>query len=248
MSHFAENLGKLPQERPHRNGKGYGGGGNRRGGGRRPRNTEVFEPPKKPCDLRVVIDTSKDTLKTQLKESDLLYIPNLFPEHEPGEIFRMITEEISRFDVKKEWHEASHEIADDRAGVNWKNECPTFQMAVDRIEQYFNMDIKATRLNFYRPNGKDWKPLHHDAAAIKRDKARTQNFTVAISFGDTRSAFFEKTGSRTTIELPCPDNSAYCFSAKANKEWKHGILPAKEEETNGRISIIAWGWVAQDCA
>ena len=35
------------------------------------------------------------------------------------------------------------------------------------------------------------QPFHHDAAAMKPDKARTQNFTVAVSFGCERDAAFE---------------------------------------------------------
>jgi hypothetical protein len=41
------------------------------------------------------------------------------------------------------------------------------------------MDIKATRFNWYR-NSDHWKPFHHDAAAVKPEKALTQNFTVAV--------------------------------------------------------------------
>ena len=40
-------------------------------------------------------------------------------------------------------------------------------------------------------DSKEWKPFHHDAAAVKADKARTQNFTVAVSFGLERDAAFE---------------------------------------------------------
>lgn len=32
------------------------------------------------------------------------------------------------------------------------------------------MEIEATRLNIYYDT-KDYKPLHHDAAALKKDKA-----------------------------------------------------------------------------
>ncbi len=29
-----------------------------------------------------------------------------------------------------------------------KSECPTFHMIVDKLADYFNMDVKATRLNW----------------------------------------------------------------------------------------------------
>ena len=44
------------------------------------------------------------------------------------------------------WHGDSHFIADDKR--NWKEHCPTFTMILDRIRHYFDMDIKATRLNW----------------------------------------------------------------------------------------------------
>jgi hypothetical protein len=66
-------------------------------------------------------------------------------------------------------------IADDKKG--WKKKCPTFNMIVDRIRDYFNIDIKATRFNWYK-DSLHWKPYHHDAAAVKPDKAKTQNVTI----------------------------------------------------------------------
>ena len=39
---------------------------------------------------------------------------------------------------------------------------------------YFDMDIQATRFNWYRDSS-DWKPYHHDAAAMKAHMATKQN-------------------------------------------------------------------------
>ena len=44
------------------------------------------------------------------------------------------------------WHGDSHVIADDKR--KWKKECPTFHMVVEKIADYFHMDVKATRLNW----------------------------------------------------------------------------------------------------
>ena len=33
-----------------------------------------------------------------------------------------------------------------------------------QMDKYFDVDVYATRLNFYR-NGSDWKPYHHDSHA-----------------------------------------------------------------------------------
>ena len=40
---------------------------------------------------------------------------------------------------------------------------------IKKISDYFEMDIKATRLNHYNDSN-EWKPFHHDAAAVKKDK------------------------------------------------------------------------------
>ena len=67
--------------------------------------------------------------------------------------------------------------------VEWsrhlKHENPTFsstfQEAVSRMAAYFDVEVFATRLNFYR-DGADWKPFHHDSHAyghggVKEDLA-----------------------------------------------------------------------------
>ena len=42
-------------------------------------------------------------------------------------------------------------------------------MVLEKIVDFFKMDVKATRFNWYRDSN-DWKPYHHDAAAVKPDK------------------------------------------------------------------------------
>ena len=44
----------------------------------------------------------------------------------------------------KLWHGDSHVIADDKR--NWKQLCPTFTYVVDKMRDYFDMDIKVTRI------------------------------------------------------------------------------------------------------
>ena len=72
--------------------------------------------------------------------------------------------------------------------INWdgKGGCPTFKMVIDKVKDYFGVDVKATRFNLYEDSSQ-WKPFHHDAAAVKPDKAKTQNITIGISFGLERS-------------------------------------------------------------
>ena len=103
---------------------------------------------------------------------------------------------------------------------------------VDRIAEYFRMDVKATRFNWYRDQ-EEWKPYHHDAAAVKPDKAKTQNCTVAVSFGATRDAAFEHAKTGTTVFFPQANGSAYTFGHDVNVEWRHGI-PQVLEELRGK--------------
>ncbi|KAJ3413105.1 Phosphatidylinositol-4-phosphate 5-kinase [Chytridiales sp. JEL 0842] len=174
----------------------------------RRKNTESFEPMTKPVDMRVALDLGKDKLTTPLTSRDVLLAPNLFTDFKPGEIYRRLVDEIEHCGVPHErlfklWHGDSHTIADDHAP--WKKHSPTFHLVVDRLRQFFNMDIKATRFNLYKSTA-DWKPFHFDAAAVKPEKAATQNFTIAVSFGATRDAAFEDAETKTVIKSTPKDH------------------------------------------
>ena len=106
------------------------------------------------------------------------------------------------------------------------------------------MSVKATRFNYYKDTSQ-WKPFHHDAAAVKPHIAKKQNWTVGVSFGAERDAAFEHVKSNTVISIPQPNGSLYAFGNKVNMDWKHGIpqIHPDKQSNSGRISIIAWGWV-----
>lgn len=209
------------------------------------KNTETFEPMKGPVDMRVVCDTSKDKLSVELTSRDVLLVPNLFSEFEKGELYSRLENEIKTCGVPEEellklWHGDSHFIADDH--TPWKKNAPTFAMVIDRLRSFFGMDIKATRFNWYKDTAQ-WKPFHFDASSVKPEKAKVQNFTVAVSFGATRDASFEHDKTRAVISMPQPDGTIYAFAKDTNCLWRHGILKENEVRNEGRISIIAWGWV-----
>lgn len=144
----------------------------------------------------------------------------------------------------KMWHGDTHYIVDDK--LKWKDSCPTFNKVLERIKAYFNVEIKATRFNYYKDTSQ-WKPYHHDAAALKEDKAKEQNITIAVSFGATRDVAFEHAKRRTKISIPIGDCQAYVFNKDVNIEWRHGILQEKTTRDEGRISIIVWGKKADMC-
>ena len=218
---------------------------------KRVKNTVCFEPMTAPVDMRIVYDLSHTSkFNLELTSRDVLLVPNLFCDHKNGELYSKLVEEIESCGIPEEqllklWHgndkiEGTHLIANDRA--NWKELCPTFNFVIEKIKKYFDIDIQATRLNWYKDTSQ-WKPFHHDAAAVKSDKAKLQNFTVAVSFGATREAAFEHATTKTVVSMPQQDGCIYAFSNSTNVIWRHGILQDIPVKSNGRISIICWGWI-----
>lgn len=218
---------------------------------RRQKNTVCFEPMNQEnVDMRVVIETSKDKLNTKLNDKSVLLVPNMFSDYPNNEIYNKLIEEISNCPVPKEdllklWHgndkiDGTHLIMNDR--TNWKQYSPTFKMVIERIQDYFNMKIEATRLNWYK-NTEQWKPFHHDSAYVNEDKAAKQNFTVAVSFGVERVAAFEHAKTKTVVSFPHKDGEAYCFCKDTNGIWRHGILQEPIIKEEGRFSVICWGKV-----
>uniref|UniRef100_A0A6C0K9B9 C3H1-type domain-containing protein n=1 Tax=viral metagenome TaxID=1070528 RepID=A0A6C0K9B9_9ZZZZ len=203
------------------------------------KNTESFEPSHAPADLlvhfnrRTAIGSNAISISDNVFQADLVYQPlsteiNKVKEADP-EVFKL-------------WHGDTHYIADDKK--QWKMECPTFKRVVSEIAEHFGMEVKATRLNWYA-DGSEWKPYHHDAAAMKPDKAKTQNFTVGVSFGATRDISFQHSGAgKATVNFPLRDGMVYAFGKDVNIKWRHGIPQLPPGECDGpRISIVIWGWV-----
>ena len=212
---------------------------------KRVKNTETFDPISKPVDIRIVYDLGNEKLQTSITSRDVLLVPNLFDDFKHGELYDKIVYELGNCNIDQDklfklWHGDSHLIADDH--LNYKQRCPTFNMVINRITEFFNMDVKATRFNWYKDTSQ-WKPFHHDAAAVKPNKSKTQNFTVGLSFGCTRDAAFEHAQTKTIISIPQPDSCIYAFSKDTNVIWRHGILQDLPIQESGRISIIAWGWI-----
>lgn len=213
------------------------------------KNTESFNPLNRPVDMRIVFDlgTHNGTLTTPIHSRDVVLVPNLFSDFESGELYKRLENEITQCGVPQDkllklWHGDTHYIADDH--THWKRNAPTFSLVIERIRSFFKMNIQATRFNWYKDTSQ-WKPFHRDAAAIKEDKAATQNFTVAVSFGATREAAFEEMKNKVVISIPQPDGCIYCFAKDTNILWMHGILQEKVVREEGRISIICWGSVDQ---
>ena len=154
-------------------------------------------------------------------------------------IIDILNKEINP-EIYKLWHGDNHLIADDSAG--WKKNSPTFNNIIQILSSYFNMTPSATRLNYYK-NGLDWKPYHHDAAALKPEKAKNQNITVGVSFGIKREISFQNAKTLERMDFSLEDGTVYSFGNKVNIDFKHGIPQIKNGENLGeRISIIIWGF------
>ena len=130
--------------------------------------------------------------------------------------------------------------------VNWskhlKHENPdfseTFQRVVDAMADYFDVEVYATRMNFYR-DGTDWKPFHHDSHAYG-GRAQREDFTMGASFGGSRELIFLHEPSGNTFTFPQNNGDVFAFTSEVNKRFKHGVPKAKSNN-DPRFSIIAWG-------
>lgn len=212
---------------------------------KRIKNTETFKPSSK-TDARIIFEhvNGNKTLKNKLTDKDIIVVTNLFSDYLPGEIYNTLIYQLQNCGIDHEtilklWHGDTHLIADDN--IDWKTKTPIFNMIVERIAKYFEMDVQTTRFNLYK-NTEQWKPYHKDAAAIKPEIEKIQNITVAVSFGEERIAAFERdTPDKTVITFPLGDSTIYAFCNETNKLWRHGILQELPPRENSRISIILWG-------
>jgi cold shock CspA family protein len=217
----------------------------------RPKNTENFNPTDKPASMRVV-NSTYDNSNLNLTTRDVVLTPaDLFCKEDDLTIYNSLLKEMEKIpkseNLWKLWHGDTHHIADDH--LNWKKDCPTFNKILDTIQNHFNMNIKATRFNWYK-NPSEWKPFHFDAAAVDPVKSKTQNFTVGVSFGAERDIAFQiashqREKDRAVISFPLKNGQGYAFCKDLNTIWRHGVPQLKIQQECGRISIVAWGWVDQ---
>jgi hypothetical protein len=86
---------------------------------------------------------------------------------------------------------------------------------VDRLAAFFDVEVFASRLNFYR-DGTDWKPFHHDSHAFGSSGLR-EDFTMGASFGDSRSLAFLHQPSGSVFALPQENGDVFAFTSTANR-------------------------------
>ncbi|KAG5486760.1 hypothetical protein LSCM1_08016 [Leishmania martiniquensis] len=121
---------------------------------------------------------------------------------------------------------------------NPKDISQTFNGIIDMLAEYFDVDVYATRLNYYR-DGTQWKPQHHDSHAYGGCALR-EDFTVGVSLGATRSLLFVHEASRREFDFPQMNGDCFAFTGEVNQLFTHGV-PRAHMPTGDRFSIIAWG-------
>jgi hypothetical protein len=223
---------------------------------RHPKNTENFSPSHEPASMNVLVGLPNQNkfYKNIYDSNDVIIVPDFLKEDVANDLYNKLLHEINSSGIEhdklwKLWHGDSHLIADDH--LNWKEKVPTFQYIIETIEKYFTMEVKSTRFNYYKDSN-DWKPYHHDAAAVKPHIAEKQNFTVGVSLGATRDISFEyavgDSKKRAVVSIPLLNCTCYAFGSDVNINWKHGVpqVDPKKAFNEGRISIIAWGKVVEN--
>ena len=200
-------------------------------------NTENYNPSYKPHDMIVKVMLNKNDTNN-ISERDVFLCPNIFTGSYYDVLLNEI-KEIGKDDIFKLWHGDTHYIVDDH--INWKKLCPKFMETINIVKEYFGIEVKATRFNFYE-NSNHFKPYHFDAAAFDEQKAKFQNITIGISFGATREIAFEHAVSKNTVSFPLVNGMVYGFSKQVNIDWRHGIPQVQPYSNQGRISIIIWGY------
>ncbi|RNF26738.1 putative alpha-ketoglutarate-dependent dioxygenase [Trypanosoma conorhini] len=132
-----------------------------------------------------------------------------------------------------------HEIFENPTGIS-----ATFNDVVAMLAEYFDVDVYATRLNYYR-DGQQWKPQHHDSHAYGSHTTATgerlrEDFTVGITLGATRSLLFVHEASGRRFDFPQRNGDCFAFTGEVNTTFTHGV-PRVNALIGDRFSIIAWG-------
>ena len=158
-----------------------------------------------------------------------IYLPNLLCNNNDRKLFNKIINELS--DIKIEEWSKHHKIDN-------PNESKTFNNIIISLSKYFNVNVLATRLNYYTEL--DYKPFHHDSHAYTN--GLKEDITIGLSLGDSRDLSFKHVESEQFFKFPQNNGDVFCFDHLTNKKFQHGISKLKNKNIkNTRISIILWG-------
>ena len=128
---------------------------------------------------------------------------------------------------------SKHQVFDNPTDIS-----QTFNDVIDMLAEYFDLDVYATRLNYYR-DGTQWKPQHHDSHAYG-GRALREDFTVGLTLGAERSLLFVHEASQREFNFPQLNGDCFAFTGEVNQLFTHGV-PRVHTPIGDRFSIIAWG-------
>mmetsp|Transcript_47878 Transcript_47878/g.89175 ORF Transcript_47878/g.89175 Transcript_47878/m.89175 type:complete len:440 (+) Transcript_47878:48-1367(+) len=169
-----------------------------------------------------------------LMEGECIYLPGFFGGgHADLGVMQGLTNDLQNFgrEGMVDW---SKHLKFDNPEFS-----PTFQNVIHQLDQHFDVEILASRLNFYR-DGSDWKPFHHDSHAYGAN-GKKEDFTVGASFGGGRELAFKHPASGHEFTIPQNNGDIFAFTSEVNKRFQHGVPRAKTLNVGPRFSIIAWG-------
>ena len=196
------------------------------------------------------VDAGLSETVSKIVSGNAVYIEGFHCEEDDFRYLEQLAEDLeeSRYSTTTSKRKGEEDFG---GGVmNWskhlKQENPefseTFRTVVERMASYFDVDVYATRLNFYR-DGSDWKPYHHDSHAFGAN-GRKEDFTMGASFGAQRALSFLHEPSASSFEFPQKNGDVFAFSSEVNAAMQHGVPRLSGHEqfvANPRFSVIAWG-------
>ena len=169
----------------------------------------------------------------QILNGNCIYIPNFFCKKDDFNIILDLAKDIQN---------------DKNSGViSWSKHfkyenpefSPTFNNIIKKMQDYFDIDVYHTRINFYK-DGLDWKPFHHDSHAYG-NKSLREDFTMGASFGASRELAILHEKTDQIFSFPQNNGDIFAFTSDVNKVFKHGVPKSKTIDIGPRFSIIAWG-------
>ena len=121
---------------------------------RKPKNTENFSPDHTPPEMRIVFaESGLETYNKPHSTRDVVVVKDLFCKEDNLEIYESLLKEIKTSNVNqdklwKSWHGDTHWIADDK--LDWKKECPTFTVILNRIKNTLIWILRQQDLIFIK--------------------------------------------------------------------------------------------------
>jgi len=168
-----------------------------------------------------------------LLEGHAIYLKGFFGRSTDDRIFKALVQEMEQKENLGLIKWSKHEKVENPEGY------PVFEKVLSIMSTYFDVDILASRLNYYK-DGQAWKPFHQDSHAYG-DNGEKEDFTMGASFGEGRELEFLHPPSELTFAFPQNNNDIFAFDSIVNTKFQHGIPRSKKAKSGPRISIIGWG-------